>query len=317
MGQTQTRKQKILGDVKRARRRRIILSTVIIAILAVGIVVGVILLTQQKSQDPHIGGIISPQMYGYLSGVSSTTLSKVGGGPSQEVSPMVKFNGTPLTSNGKPEFLYVGADYCPYCAAERWSMIVALSKFGNFSNLTYMESSPTDVYANTPTFSFYGSSYKSDYIVFVSVETSDRFQNPLQSLTSDQQNIINTEDCYNGQCGGLAFIDIAGQWEMGTTSHAGSQFSPALLDGVGNWTTIGSLLNDPTTGVAQAVDGAANSLITAICNVDGGSPASVCSGAPQVPIGATNAPLPNSFNTIATSDVRTDGSSWRSFPPLI
>jgi len=318
MAQAQTRKQKILGDVKKARRQRIIISTVIITILAIGIVAGVILLSQSKPQDPHIGLPISSQMYGYLSGVSNATLSQVGTGASQGVVGMTPITGaSPLTKGSLPEFLYVGADYCPYCAAERWSMIVALSKFGTFTGLTYMESSATDVYADTPTFSFYQANYTSPYIAFVSVETSDRNQKTLQTLSSAQQTLINDYDCYNGQCGGLAFIDIANQWEMGTVSHAGSQFLPNILDGVGNWTTIGSLLNDHTTAVAQAVDGAANYLISAICSVDGGNPTSVCSHTvTQAPISSTNAPVSNSFNMITAGDVRTEDSSWRSFPSL-
>ena len=325
MGQAQTRKQKILGDVKKARRQRIIISTVIITILAVGIVAGVIIFLQPKPQDPNIGQPISTQMYDYLSGVSNTTLSQVGIGASQGVSPMTPFpsGAGSLTLGGKPEFLYVGADYCPYCAAERWSIIVALSKFGTFTGLTYMESSQTDIYANTPTFSFWNPqtklpvNYTSPYIAFVSVETSDRNQNTLQKLSSDQQTLINNYDCYNGQCGGLAYVDIANQWEMGTASHAGSQFLPNILDGVGNWTTIGSLLNNPTTAPAQAVDGAANYLISAICSVDGNSPSSVCSHTvTQAPLGVSNAPISNSFNIITTGDVRTDDSSWRSFPSL-
>jgi thiol-disulfide isomerase/thioredoxin len=325
MGQTQTRKQKILGDVKKARRQRIIISTIIITILGIGIVAGVILLSKPTQQDPHIGAPISSAMYDYLTGVSNTTLSKVGTGASQGVYPMTPITGgSPLKIGSLPEFLYVGADYCPYCAAERWSIIVALSKFGNFTpftGLTYMESSATDIDANTPTFSFYGATYTSNYIAFVAVETSDRNQNPLQKLTSDQQATVNKYDCYNRQCGGLAFIDIANQWEMGTPTYAGSQFSPTILDGVGNWTNIGFLLNDPTTAVAQAVDGAANYLISAICSVDGGQgPNNICSNTvTQAPLGATNAPLSNSFNSfnmITAGDVRTDDSSWRSYPSL-
>ena len=48
--------------------------------------------------------------------------------------------GAALTANGKPEMLYMGAEYCPYCAAERWAMIVALSRFGTFSGLATMHS---------------------------------------------------------------------------------------------------------------------------------------------------------------------------------
>lgn len=63
----------------------------------------------------------------------------------------------PVPATGKVQFLYVGAEYCPYCAAARWAMIVALSRFGTFSNLHLMRSSGQDVYPNTPTFTFYTS----------------------------------------------------------------------------------------------------------------------------------------------------------------
>ena len=50
----------------------------------------------------------------------------------------------PLTANGKPEVLYMGAEYCPYCAAERWAMIVALSRFGTFSGLHTIHSAVSE-----------------------------------------------------------------------------------------------------------------------------------------------------------------------------
>ncbi len=56
-----------------------------------------------------------------------------------------------LVKDGKPEVLYIGA-YCPFCAAERWAAIVALSRFGTFSVLRTVHSSSTDVDASTPAF---------------------------------------------------------------------------------------------------------------------------------------------------------------------
>ena len=99
----------------------------------------------------------------------------------------------PLTgSSGKPEFFYFGAEYCPYCAAQRWSMLVALSRFGAFKNLSITTSSAIDVFASTPTFSFYGSSYSSSYIDFVSVETTTNQPSgnsyvPLETPTAAQE----------------------------------------------------------------------------------------------------------------------------------
>src|SRR5580700_9849016 len=79
-------------------------------------------------------------------------------------------NGTPLTGNGKPEVLFIGSEYCPYCAAQRWAMVNAFSRFGTFTGLTTIHSSSSDSYPNTPTLTFYGSTYTSKYISFTSVE---------------------------------------------------------------------------------------------------------------------------------------------------
>src|SRR5258706_4760621 len=93
-----------------------------------------------------------------------------------------------------PEVFYMGAEYCPYCAAERWPMIIALSRFGTFSNLKTTSSSSSDVYPNTPTFTFHGATYTSQYVDFVSVETTDRNQNTLETPTAAQQALVNQYD---------------------------------------------------------------------------------------------------------------------------
>ena len=80
----------------------------------------------------------------------------------------------PLTGpNGKPLIFYFGAEFCPYCAAERWPLIVALSRFGTFTGLSTTTSSSSDAYPNTPTFTFRAASYTSDYVSFQAVEASD------------------------------------------------------------------------------------------------------------------------------------------------
>src|SRR5579863_2688374 len=79
----------------------------------------------------------------------------------EQISPpiVVPRGQAPLTFDGKPEMLYYGAEYCPYCAAERWAMVAALARFGTFSNLGTTASSSSDVFPNTRTFTFYKSSY--------------------------------------------------------------------------------------------------------------------------------------------------------------
>lgn len=220
---------------------------------------------------------VSQTILDQLAGVSATTLNAVGSGGSG-VQPPTSISGSPLTFNGKPEVLYMGAEFCPYCAAERWSMIVALDKFGTFTGLQYMQSTGTDVYPNTSTFTFVNATYTSSYISLVTVEMSSRDQTPLQTATSAQNALMKAYDTSNGA---IPFIDFGNQYVIRSSSYV-----PNVLrvnqDAAGaplNWTTIASQLDAPSSVVAQNIDGTANHIISAICKIDGNQPSSVCSQA--------------------------------------
>jgi thiol-disulfide isomerase/thioredoxin len=245
-------------------RKSILIVSIIIAASIIGIFAYFSQNNNSSNTQSVIGQPVSSDIYNSLSNVSYSTLSDIGRGST--VSPP-QISGPPLTSDNKPLIVYLGAEYCPYCAAERWSLIVALSKFGNFTNLSYMESSPTDVYSNTPTFSFYGANYTSPYISFQAVEIQDRLNNPLQTPTPDQEALAKT---YNPQ-GGIPFVDIANQYMV-----SGSQYPVNLLSGM-NWEQISSQLNNPNSTIAQGIDGAADTLISKICRVTNDTPSNVCS----------------------------------------
>ncbi|MGH3293687.1 MAG: DUF929 family protein, partial [Trebonia sp.] len=116
--------------------------------------------------DQIAGGGVSSNLF-----VPTETSTEVSNASSQLGSYFGTVNSsTPLTSGGKPEVLYLGAEYCPYCASQRWAMVNALSRFGTFSGLTTTHSSSTDADPNTPTWTFYKSTYTSNYINFTSVE---------------------------------------------------------------------------------------------------------------------------------------------------
>lgn len=205
---------------------------------------------------------ISSALYNNLSGVSPSTLSAVGTGTTS--TGLTHESGSALTSGGLAEILYMGGEYCPFCAAERWSMVVALSKFGTFQNLAYMISAPTD--QNLSTVTFYQSSYTSSYISFVPVELYDRSHNALQTPTQQEQSLLSQYD----SGGSIPFVDIGNQYVL-----VGAQYQTSVLSGL-SWTQIGSQLNNPNSAVAKSIDGAANVLITAICKIDGSQPSSVC-----------------------------------------
>lgn len=186
--------------------------------------------------------------------------------------------GQQLSSAGKPVILYMGADYCPYCAAQRWPLIVALSKFGTFKNLHTTSSSSTDVYPNTQTFSFYGSSYSSPYVDFQSVEmqnnvASNGSYTTLQTPTPLQSQLFAKYDQppYAATATGIPFIDFANQYV-----DSGPAYSPSVLAGLSRSSIAGSLTIIGTV-TNSAILPSANLLIATICKIDNGQPGSVCS----------------------------------------
>lgn len=54
----------------------------------------------------------------------------------------------------------------------RWSMAVALSRFGTFGPLHGIHSSSTDAFPNTATLTFYKQKYASPYLTFAPVEAA-------------------------------------------------------------------------------------------------------------------------------------------------
>src|SRR6266702_3251914 len=86
-----------------------------------------------------------------VTGVSQATWESVGAGSVTTKFTAESGQAVLKGSNGHPELFYVGGEYCPFCAGERWAMIQALSRFGTFSNLKQIQSYEY----NINTFSFY------------------------------------------------------------------------------------------------------------------------------------------------------------------
>lgn len=187
--------------IRKKSHRSLYLVLGILALLTV-IIVGFAFLqrwqTIQTSQTPGYGQAepVDATVLQEVTGVSSSTWESIGtGGVTQ---PFTSISGAePLKgSHGLPEFLYVGGEYCPNCAAERWAMVNALSRFGTFQHLSQIHSYE----GNIATFSFEGSSYTSQYVDFVpreisgnTVDSSGNYVS-LDHLTSDQQQILNQND---------------------------------------------------------------------------------------------------------------------------
>jgi hypothetical protein len=202
--------------------------------------------------------------------VPASALASVGTGSvlSFTQHPIPAITGAQLTSAGKPEMLYIGAEFCPYCAAMRWSMAVALSKFGTLSPLHGIYSSGTDVFPNTATLTFYKSSYTSKYLTFTPVENETRSKALLQNVTAEQNKLWG-QYSPQGQRG-FPFIDFGNQHMLN-----GPIYDAGVLKGL-TWEQISADLHDPSSPVAQAALGAANFVTAAICKMTNGQPGNVC-----------------------------------------
>ena len=195
-----------------------------------------------------------------------------------------------MTSGGKPLVLYIGAEYCPYCAAERWPLVVALSRFGSFSGLGLSTSSSTDVFPSTPTVTFHGSTYTSDVITFQGVETNTNQLNAsgtgyesLETPTPEQQQLLQAFDAppYTSQAGTIPFLLVGNAYVF-----SGSTYHPDVLQGK-TWQEIAAALHDPTTPIARQVLASANVITAAICQITDGQPANVCTASGVTAAAAT------------------------------
>jgi len=172
-----------------------------------------------------------------------------------------------------PVVFFYGAEFAPYAAAERWPLILALSRFGTFSQLGLMQSSSSTAFSSLATFTFWKVAYSSPYLVFESVERYSGL-NPtgaqylsLQRPDARQSAAI---AAYGTSATTFPLLDAANRYVLD-----GAAFSPAILDGVTQDQIAGDLTS-PAAPLTQAVVSAANEITAAICSVDGAKPAKVC-----------------------------------------
>ncbi|MCU1363495.1 MAG: hypothetical protein JWM55_1323 [Acidimicrobiaceae bacterium] len=233
--------------------------------------------------------------------VSNSTLETVGL-PATVAIP-TRVNPTLPTAGTNGVVSYVGAEYCPYCAIQRWGLLVALSKFGTFINLNNeIFSSSSDAYPHLASWSFVGAKYASEYFRFEPVElTSNKpisggGHEPLEKMSEAQRVAY---DKFNPQ-GELPFVDFGNHFVT-----LGASSSPAVLEGL-SLSAIGQQLKNPKSAVALAVDGSANYFIASLCSMAQTDAPAICSSrvtlqamkdlrrgerSPQTRSGGTTAPV--------------------------
>jgi hypothetical protein len=188
--------------------------------------------------------------------------------------------------NGTPLVLYLGAGFCPYCAALRWPLALTLMRFGDLSGLRYTRSSGKDVYPNTATFSFAGTQLASALIDFQAVEFEDRNGKRLQQPDDAQRKIFMQLDKqpYTQYPGSIPFLYVAGRYVQ-----VGSPFRPDPLEHK-DWDQITQDLEKGGNAAWRSIMGETNLLTAAVCAATGGKPGKVCTASG---VKAAAAQLPN------------------------
>ena len=260
------------------RRQRTIVVGAVVVIAAVLVVIGALRLSGVTGPSATSDTALSATVISEVTSVSPAVLRSAGAGDAPTTLHWLP-GPTRLGDHGKPLLIYEGAEYCPFCAVERWPLIVAMSRFGTFKDLQPARSSPEETLPNTPSFSFAGASYDSPYLEFsaVEVQSSVKAGNtyaPLETPTALQQEVFQR---FNGppflpasQAGGIPFIDIADRFLVN-----GATYDPRVLNRLSR-DVIASRLRTVDSDPSRPILGAANVLIATICVATANVPADVC-----------------------------------------
>jgi len=277
----QTAREKIAAQraaAKRAEaRRRTFIIGGSVGLVVVVVVAFVLVYTLNKPKPAGSGSsLTASQATGVVSKVTSvpaSTLATVGKG-SSFAHMMIPITGTPLTSGGKPSVVYLGAEYCPYCATERWAMAVALSRFGTLHGVGAIHSDPNDTPSYIPTLTFYKATYTSRYLSFTPVEMQKVDKSPLQTPTAAQKALLSKYDgppfLPQQSAGSIPFVDFGNKYMV-----SGASYDYTLLQNR-TWNQIADALHSPSTPIARGALGAANVMTAAICKLTNNQPANVC-----------------------------------------
>jgi Domain of unknown function (DUF929) len=274
--QRQAAKQEAAREARRARNRWYGIGAIALVVLIVGVLVIVKVAGGGSGSvvdvaSPPAGTPIPADTLAKLQSVPvSTLVAAPTGGIVQTPQPV---NTSALSADGKSELLYIGAEYCPHCAAERWPLYIALSKFGTFSPQPgRIHSANLD--GNVPTLTFYGTTYSSPYLTFVPVEVyTNKPQGngyaPLQTPTKAQLTLWQS---ING--GSFPFVDFGGKQVLPAAQYVYSELQNL------SFSAVAAQVGNNATSIGTDIDASAAKLIQTICGtLTHGQPSDVCSAA--------------------------------------
>ena len=250
---TQNARQKVVSQraaERRAetRRRAMVAGGSIVVVLAIVVAIVVAKLGNSPVRAGAAPAAADPAVASKAISIPAATFNSVGAGTATGLK---SISGQPeLTAHGKPELLYVGGEYCPFCAAERWAIAAAVSRFGTLSGLHFIHSSPTDVYPSTPTLSFYRSRYASKYLSFVPVEWYGEKPDPSTPYRHVylQQPTPQEAALFARYSAGIPFVDIGNRYLLPQV-----QYVPSALANL-SWAQVAAAMRHPSSAVGRDID---------------------------------------------------------------
>jgi hypothetical protein len=178
---------------------------------------------------------------------------------------------SPLTEAGKPLVFFMGAQFCPYCAAERWAFVKATARFGTWSNIRPLQSrAGTDGFATLPTYDLSAATFTSPQLALRYKDIADGNGNPLQALAGVERRLVDLYD----PGGGFPFIAAGGPPGQFTVTLA---YSPGLLQGQ-SFASVRAAVDEPrpASAAAQAIASEADTITALLCRLTAGNPGGVC-----------------------------------------
>lgn len=177
-----------------------------------------------------------------------------------------------------PQVLYIGAEWCPFCAAQRWPLIIALSRFGHWSHpLQPTESAAFDIYPNTVTWTFYRSHYVSHYISLTTLELAGRTKGPngLPTVLEKPSPLIGRvwtrldAPPFSSAPGQIPFVLVGSRYLW-----IGSNYAPSQLSHL-NWAQVVHAIRHQNP-LGRTIMSNANLMTAAMCLSDHNEPSNVC-----------------------------------------
>jgi Domain of unknown function (DUF929) len=272
-----------------SRRVPLALATWALIVVVLAIVVVLLLLEITRGAATVASGLagppVTPAPPGAVAAATSipdSVYDKVGA-PVTPPAPIAPAGQAANQPGGPALVVFVGGEFCPYCAAERWVVVTALARFGTFHHLGATSSAANQVFPHTPTFTFDGAGFSSRWVRLDAVEAysdlpSSHAPAGVPRLRDPDATAAGAWRRYAAAVPGgaeLPFLDVADRL---VASGAAIGLSPGVL-AAQSLEHVAAGLGDPTSTTTQAIVGAANEVVAAICAATAGRPAGVCQSA--------------------------------------